>query len=67
MSRSVFSPCESFSELLSHILILQLHVNQEWKQKLISEGYNVPSYDGIMIAEAATMDKVLEVSTGTPL
>ncbi|KAK1227143.1 hypothetical protein PQX77_009883 [Marasmius sp. AFHP31] len=38
----------------------QLHVNQEWKQKFASEGYNVPDYDGIMIAEAATMDKVLE-------
>ncbi|KAK1226353.1 hypothetical protein PQX77_010680 [Marasmius sp. AFHP31] len=38
----------------------QLHVNQEWKQKLVSEGYNVPNFDGIMIAEAATMDKVLE-------
>ncbi|KAJ8083451.1 hypothetical protein PM082_009325 [Marasmius tenuissimus] len=38
----------------------QLHVNQEWKQKFASEGYNVPDFDGIMIAEAATMDKVLE-------
>ncbi|KAJ8083476.1 hypothetical protein PM082_009350 [Marasmius tenuissimus] len=38
----------------------QLHVNQEWKQKLIAQGYNVPNFDGIMIAEAATMDKVLE-------
>ncbi|KAL0059460.1 hypothetical protein AAF712_013804 [Marasmius tenuissimus] len=40
----------------------QLHVNQEWKQKLIAQGYNVPNFDGIMIAEAATMDKVLEAS-----
>ncbi|KAK1223569.1 hypothetical protein PQX77_013556 [Marasmius sp. AFHP31] len=38
----------------------QLHVNQEWKQKFADEGYNVPDYDGIMVAEAATMDKILE-------
>ncbi|KAJ8090225.1 hypothetical protein PM082_018821 [Marasmius tenuissimus] len=38
----------------------QLHVNQEWKAKFAAQGYNVPNYDGIMIAEAATMDKILE-------
>ncbi|KAK1230193.1 hypothetical protein PQX77_006739 [Marasmius sp. AFHP31] len=38
----------------------QLHVNQDWKQRLASQGYNVPNYDGVMIAEAATMDKILE-------
>ncbi|KAK1230192.1 hypothetical protein PQX77_006738 [Marasmius sp. AFHP31] len=38
----------------------QLHVDQDWKQRLANQGYNVPNYDGVMIAEAATMDKVLE-------
>ncbi|KAJ8090221.1 hypothetical protein PM082_018816 [Marasmius tenuissimus] len=38
----------------------QLHVNQEWKAKFAAQGYTVPNYDGIMIAEAATMDKILE-------
>ena len=46
--------------------LLQLHVNQEWKQKLISEGYSVPNYDGIMIAEAATIDTLLEVRSRKP-
>ncbi|KAK1223566.1 hypothetical protein PQX77_013553 [Marasmius sp. AFHP31] len=46
-----------------HNCLSQLHVNQEWKQKLVSQGYTVPNFDGIMITEAATMDKLLECFT----
>ncbi|KAK1228127.1 hypothetical protein PQX77_008839 [Marasmius sp. AFHP31] len=38
----------------------QMHVNQEWKQKLREEGLDVPEFDGIMLAEAASMDKIFE-------
>ncbi|KAJ8090914.1 hypothetical protein PM082_024838 [Marasmius tenuissimus] len=38
----------------------QLHVNQEWKQKLRDQGAKVPEFDGIMVAEATTMDKIFE-------
>ncbi|KAK1224832.1 hypothetical protein PQX77_012245 [Marasmius sp. AFHP31] len=42
----------------------QLHVNQEWMQKFAAQGYTVPNYDGILIAEAATADKILECFSG---
>ncbi|KAK1221029.1 hypothetical protein PQX77_016163 [Marasmius sp. AFHP31] len=38
----------------------QLHVNQEWKQKLRDRGLDVPEFDGILVAEAVTLDKILE-------
>ncbi|KAK1216687.1 hypothetical protein PQX77_020680 [Marasmius sp. AFHP31] len=37
----------------------QLHVNQEWKERLKKEGFRVPDFDGVMIAEGATMDNIL--------
>ncbi|KAJ8085210.1 hypothetical protein PM082_004004 [Marasmius tenuissimus] len=42
------------------MLYEQLHVNQNWKNLLADMGYPVPNYDGVMILEAATMDKALE-------
>ncbi|KAK1234715.1 hypothetical protein PQX77_002078, partial [Marasmius sp. AFHP31] len=42
------------------LLYEQLHVNQEWKQRLIRQELPVPNFDGIMILDAATMDKALE-------
>ncbi|KAJ8075275.1 hypothetical protein PM082_019611 [Marasmius tenuissimus] len=39
----------------------QLHVNQEWKERLLKEGFRVPDFDGVMIAEGPTMDNILTV------
>ncbi|KAJ8075274.1 hypothetical protein AAF712_015265 [Marasmius tenuissimus] len=38
---------------------VQLHVNQEWKQRLSKEGFSVPDWDGVMIAEAKSIDNIL--------
>ncbi|KAK1231338.1 hypothetical protein PQX77_005553, partial [Marasmius sp. AFHP31] len=38
----------------------QLHVNQTWKQELKNQGYRVPVFDGVMIAEAENIDKINE-------
>ncbi|KAL0580216.1 hypothetical protein V5O48_001809 [Marasmius crinis-equi] len=42
----------------------QLHVNQEWKQRLLEAGMKVPDYDGIVVVEAETLEKALSAFSG---
>ncbi|KAF9261350.1 hypothetical protein L218DRAFT_503674 [Marasmius fiardii PR-910] len=40
----------------------ELHVNQEWKEKLVQSGkVKVPNFDGIAVLEAESLEKIVEV------
>ncbi|KAL0580556.1 hypothetical protein V5O48_001465 [Marasmius crinis-equi] len=44
------------------LLYEQLHVNQEVKKQLQAAGTQVPKYDGVVVIEVESLEKVLEVN-----
>ncbi|KAL0577904.1 hypothetical protein V5O48_004099 [Marasmius crinis-equi] len=43
----------------------QWHANQEFKQMLLGAGMKVPDYDGVVVVEAETVEKVLAAFSGS--